>query len=97
MKMIMIAVIVLGIGVFVAATLAHAKTVVVSASIISAMVELKNEQNAEKVQPSLSVTSRGLKELRESLTPILWFGGIAAMIGTAGLIFICARKKQKIV
>ena len=96
MKLLMTIIILLGIAVFVSAGFARLQAQMKAAGIICDLLKLQNVSNYEQAQQVQSMTSKDLQVIQKSFKPVMWLGGIIALVGTAGLVIVCLRKKQKI-
>ena len=88
----MAVIVILGLVIFAASTIAWVQSQAISTSIICEIGNIRNEHTVELVDPLLARTCKGLKEIRESFMPVIWLGGITGLIGIVGLACICRKK-----
>jgi hypothetical protein len=90
MKRIMTATLLLGLAVVGLAGIAKVRTMASSATIVSGIADLRQENNLTECQRVESHASRRLRKMQDSFIPIMWLGGIITVTGITGLI-IAAR------
>ncbi len=94
MKSIMISVLILGLLTAGVALYGQAHTMAISATIVSGIADLRQENNADKCQIVEDQTSRLLRSIRDSFVPIMWIGVATAVAGLAGIVTIGRNRKM---
>ena len=94
MKLIMTAVLLLGLATIGMAGIGKARTMARSASIVSGIADLRQENNLTECQQVESHVSCSLRCIQDSFAPIIWVGGLIALCGLTGII-VASRKQPR--
>ena len=82
----MIIVMLLGVAVAATAVLSKAQATARSATIISGIADLRQENNLTECQRVEGYTSTRLRKIQDSFNPIMWLGFLVTSFGIAGLV-----------
>lgn len=94
MKLMMILILILGLLTAGVALFEQVRTMAISATIVSGIADLRQENNADKCQIIEDQTNRLLRSIRDSFVPIMWMGVATAVAGLAGIVAMGRKRKD---
>lgn len=95
MKLMMSVILMIGLATAGVALLAQARSIAGITGIVSGITHLRQENNLKKCEEMEAYASRQLRSIRDSFVPVMWLGGLTAVLGLAGLIVSGLKRKEE--